>query len=393
VLALKLTALAVFVASAVLLWFVGRRTVGERAAWVATALYWITPAFFVWWTTKARAYYATGLVCELLVLLLALRLRERDSRRDVLLLGFVLGFGVWASYQFLLVGVPALAWLVWRRPAVLRSAWPVLPAFVAGALPWLVWNATHGWAAVYPKAVAGEETTYLERLGDLFRFVLPQWLGLRVPYSLDWLVPRALGVAVVVLAVAAFAWAVLRRRPRRAGLLLAAGAAFPFLYAVSSFTYLRDEPRYLVFLAPVTALLLGRLLAPGVRAYVALPLALALTVWGLVRLEDDGRFTPVPADLGPALAVLEEEGATRVLADYWIAYRISFESAEEIVATSTGFVRYEPHDRLVRRSAFPARVFAEGDPAERAARARLERGGYERRVTGGWVVYTHPRAA
>ena len=34
----------------------------------------------------------------------------------------MLGFGVWTSYQFLLLGLPALLWLVWRRPAVLRRA-------------------------------------------------------------------------------------------------------------------------------------------------------------------------------------------------------------------------------------------------------------------------------
>ena len=46
VLALKLTALAFYVAAAVLLWYVGRRTVGERAAWLGVALYWISPAFW-----------------------------------------------------------------------------------------------------------------------------------------------------------------------------------------------------------------------------------------------------------------------------------------------------------------------------------------------------------
>ena len=63
----------------------------------------------------------------------------------------------------------------------------------------------------------------------------------------------------------------------------------------------------------------------------------------------------MPPDIGPLIRFLETHRATRVLADYWVAYRLSFESRERIIATSTGFVRYQPHDRLVRRSANPRR--------------------------------------
>lgn len=389
VLALKLVTVAIFAVAGVVLWFVGRRTVGERAAWLGVALYWTWPAWFVWWTTKSRGFYGVALLCELLVLLLVLRLRERDSRRDVLCLGFVLGFGVWASYQFLLLGLPALAWLVWRRPSVLRSAWLAVPAFVAGAAPWLVWNATNDWKGVIPKSVAGQDTSYLDRFVDLFTLVLPTWLGLRVPHSLDW-IGGAAAAAVAVAAVAGFLVLVVRR-PRRYELLVVAGAAFPLVYAASTYTYLTDEPRYLVFLAPVTALLVGRLASHRRAAYVVLPAALGLTVVGLVRLEDTRELLTTPPDLGPALAVLEREGATRVLADYWIAYRISFESGERIVATSTGFVRYQPHDRLVRSSRDPARVFAAGGALERAARARLVREGFRRVPAGRFVVYVRPQ--
>src|SRR5918996_1597044 len=125
----------------------------------------------VWWTTKARAYYATGLLCEVVVLLLVLRLRERASRRDAALLGFTLGFAVWATLQSMLLSLPALAWLVWRRPRVLRLVWIAVPGFVLGAFPWLAWNAVNDWKALVPDAVAGEDTTYAERFTDLFTTV------------------------------------------------------------------------------------------------------------------------------------------------------------------------------------------------------------------------------
>lgn len=392
VLLLKLVPLALFTACGVLLWRVGRRTVGERAARLGACLFWIYPAYLVWWTTKARAYYATGLLCELVVLLLVLRLRQRDSRRDAALLGLALGCGVWATLQFLLGALPALGWLAWRRPRAFRLAWISVPAFALGAAPWLVWNARNGWTAVFPKAVAGADTSYGERLWSLFTTTLPTWLGLRVPFSLDWLLGPALGWILVAGALAGFGL-LLVRRPKDVELLLVVGVLFPFLYAASSFTYFVDEPRYLVYLTPVSALLLGRVLArPGVAA-AGLAAALALTVAGLVRMERDGLYQPlapdvrIPADIGPLVSTLERERADRVLANYWIAYRLSFETGERILATSTGFVRDLRADRIVRRSPHPAQVFLAGSRTETAARPRLRALGYRRLVAGGFVVY------
>src|ERR671924_40529 len=90
-------------------------------------------------STRARAYFASGLVLGLLALLLALRLRERESKRDAALLGLVLGLGVWATLQSMLLALPALAWLVWRRPRVYRLVPHAVPTALAGAAPWLAW--------------------------------------------------------------------------------------------------------------------------------------------------------------------------------------------------------------------------------------------------------------
>jgi hypothetical protein len=396
VLALKLVSLAIFAAAGMLVWAVGRRTVGAPAALVGTALFWIWPAYLVWWTTKARGYFGSGLVIGLAAVWLALRLRERDSRADAAALGLALGLGVWATLQSWLLALPAVAWLVVRRPAVLRSAWIAVPAVLVGSLPWLGWNALNGWDAVLPRSVRGEESTFADRFADFFRVTLPTWLGLRVPFSLDWLLGPAPGAALVALALVGFA-VLLVRRPRGLEPLLVLGAAFPFLYAGSSFTYFVAEPRYLVFLAPVPALLLGWLLSRHgpLVAGAGLAGALALSVAGLVVMERQNRFAPiapdlrVPADLSPVIAVLERENARRVLANYWIAYRISFESGERIVATSTGFVRHEPHDRLVRSSPHPARVFVQGSAEEIRAGPALAARGFRRIPAGGFTVYVY----
>jgi hypothetical protein len=398
VVALKLVPIALFAGAAVLTWLVGRRTVGEPAARVAAALLWVWPPFFVYWTTKERGFYGVGLVCGLTVLWLTLRLRERDSRPDAALVGFAFGFGVWATQQSLLLSVPALAWLAWRRPRAFRLAPYGVGGFVLGALPWLAWNAAHGLRAVFPTAAAAQDSSYGERFVDLFTTVLPTWLGLRLPYTLDWTFGRVVGVGSLVIALVAFGIALVRR-PRGLEPLLVCAVLSPFLYAVSTYTYFVAEPRYLVFVSPLPALFVARLLTRPVVAGVVLAAAVAFSVYGLTRIQEQRLFLPraardvrVPTDMGPLIRFLEEHGANRVLADYWVAYRLSFESDERVIATSTRFVRYPPHDRLVRRSAYPSRVFVEGQVKERLAREDLLRRGYRRYVVDGFVAYIHDRS-
>ena len=392
--ALRVVPMLLFALAGVLVWLVGRRTVGEPGARLGAAVYWIAPAYLVWWSTKARAYFATGLVLALLATLLLLRLRERDSRVDAAALGLVLGLAWWTMPQVAVFAVPLGAWLLWKRPASLRLTPFAIPTFLLGAAPLLAWNVRHSWDALLPRSVAGEESTYLGRLADLFRTILPTWLGVRLPFSLEWLVWPPVGVAIVVLAVGALL-VLLLRRPAGLVPLLAVAAAFPFLYALSTHAFYVREPRYLVVFAPVPALLAGwglsRLRPAG--AAIGLACVLALSVIGLVRMERDqlpsprGTGQPVPAGLTPLLDLLEREHVRYVLANYWIAYRISFESDERIIATSTGFVRYQPHDRLVRNSPAPARVFIAGTNGERLARPTLLARGHRRLEVGGFVVY------
>ena len=392
VVALKTIPVLLLAASSLVTWRIGRLTVGEPAARIGAALLWVWPPFLSFWSTKARSAYGVGLLCAAVVLWMALRLRERPSRLDATILGFALGCGVWSTQQSLLMALPAVAWLLWRRPAVLRLTHYAAAGAVVGGAPWLAWNVTHGLKGVLPvTAVAGEETSYFSRFSDLFTIVLPEWLGLRLAYSKDWLLWPPLGVAITA-GVVALVLALLVRRPRGAEPLLVVVALYPFIYAATSFTYFTDEPRYLTFIAPVPVLLLATVLRHRAVASAALALAVAWTAFYLVRLEDQGRFRYLgqPADMGPLIELLEREGENRVFADYWIAYRLDFESDERIIATSTGFVRNQDYDELVKAASNPAYVYVEGSAADRAARVRHERGGYRRLTRGGWTAYVRP---
>jgi 4-amino-4-deoxy-L-arabinose transferase-like glycosyltransferase len=386
-LALKLVPTALFAVAALLVWRVGRRTVGEPAARVAAALFWVWPSYAVWKSMRAHGFYGSALVLSLLALLLVLRLRDHPSRWDAAALGLVLGLGWWQTPQFALVAAPAVLWLLVVRRHSLVGFWPALPATVLGALPWLVANVRHDW---YSFDYAPGGGTYLSRFRGFFTATLPMALDLRVPFALDWALGAVVSGLLLVVALGWVAFLVLRRR-ERLGPLVVVVLAFPFLYAASSFTWLVEEPRYLVLLTPVLALLAAEALRRPPVAAVGLAAAVALSLTGLVRMEDAPRYqtrtghVDVPDDLAPLLDALDARGDRTVRADYWVAERITFESGERIVANSH---RFPPFTARVEASPDPPQVFVAGTPAERRARSRLLAAGYDRAVIGGFALYS-----
>ena len=271
-LAIRVVPILLFAVGAVLVWRVGKRTVGEPAALIGAVLAWFWPSYVVWKSTKAHDFYGSAIVLSLAAVLLVLRLHERYDGRDAVLLGLTLGLGLWSTPQVGLLALPALGWLLWRRRDVARGAVVFLPAAVLGALPWLLWNVHHGWRFFH---FAHQNSTYFERLRGFFSATLPSALGVRVPWSLDWLPGSILGRLLVAAMLAYVIWLLVRARGNVQVLLIIC-AAFPFLYAVSPFTGFVAEPRYLILLVPVLALLLARLLTGPRRALVGLAVALPL---------------------------------------------------------------------------------------------------------------------
>src|SRR4029453_5591445 len=268
--------------------------------------------------------------------LLVLRLAERRTRVDAALLGLVLGLGWWQTPQVVPVALPALAWLLWKQREIWRDAWIVVPTAFVGALPWIASNLAHDW---WSFDVASGQTPYPTRLRGFFSATFPMALGLRVPFTSEWLLGSALSGVVYAGLVVLFliAWWRRRRSPPP-HLLFGTVAAFPFLYALSPSTWLVDEPRYVVVLLPVLALLIAQACAtlPRATAAVAASVVLSsLVLWHLTSTpafveRADGLF--VPRDYRPLVAYLETHGPRRLFAGYWIAYRTDFESRERITA-------------------------------------------------------------
>lgn len=412
-----LTALA-----ALVVWRVGRRTFGEPAGIVAGCLAWIWPPFLVQRLTHQYGFYASGLLYSALLLLLGLRLAERPTRARAAVFGLVVGLALWQSAQVLPVAVGIVAWTIWRRRDWLRHAWLAILAAVAGALPSIVWNALNDWGSL--SSTIDNTTSYAHRLRIFASPLLGMLLGLRTPYTQERLLPAILTFGAYAALAALFLYGAYRARSSEASLLYVVAAVFPFVYAAAPQTLFSQEPRYLLVLSPVVVLLLAQLGTTFWRGVAVLACASAISVVTIGRMESFVESAPAqppkaPRDIAPLVAMLDRLGLERVYADFWLSYRLTFETKERIVAAQSKlegvvplngaliaarhpFIRHRAYERRVERGRHGFVFFRSSveEGADRTAgpdaEARvtqlsalliaLERHGYRRTDVGDFVV-------
>ncbi len=113
-----------------------------------------------------------------------------------------------------------------------------------------------------------------------------------------------------------------------------------------------------------------------------------------------------PRSITPLIATLDRLGVNRVFTNYWLAYRLDFDSQERIIAVENGFdtlevhhgdvlpaadprVIHPPYDRFVR-SGPHAFVFFDQILPRPAELAKLTAHGYTKHLVEGFVVYAPP---
>ncbi|CAN5762622.1 hypothetical protein BH23ACT1_BH23ACT1_09930 [soil metagenome] len=391
VLALKAVQVVLAGAACVLTWRVGRRIVGEGAARTAALLFWVAPAAYLLFSTKSRGWHWLGVCLTLGIVLMVLRLIERPRVGGAAVLGLLLGLSFWTSPALGFVALPAVVYGVARNPRVMRVGWAVVPAFLVGAAPWIRFNLVNDFASLEqpPQPV---DSTYLSRLAGFFTDGLPMALGLKVPYSGEWL-GGPVGVAVFVAALIGFGVLLVRCR-RRLGLLLVLAGAYPLLFAVPASSFYVGEPRYVLFLAPVLALLVTHRLTTTAARGAVLAGAAVLSVISLASLmswsaDHPGNYDLASGDLDPVLSILERRGVNAAWGDYWTAYRITFETNEEVIAASVDRVRHPPYQAEVAQRSAPAFVVHEGTSVDDELGPALAADGidFQRVPAGDFVVY------
>jgi hypothetical protein len=239
-------------------------------------------------------------------------------------------------------------------------------------------------------------------------------LGLRAPLAGTALLPKALYWLVYVGLLGAFAVGAWRARRTTASLAYVAAICFPFIWAFSHrVTILTSHPVYLLVFGPVVALLLGQLGTTLVRTSALLLLCAAVAVVTFHRMEgnltapNDERWPPsTPRSLAPLEQTLARFDVTRAYADYWIAYRLAFDTHEHVIATPDqwlrwrvrdhrvtpvpGTVRYAPYQRNVEAARDHAFVFLRQRYEPTPIRGALLRNAYRRVLVGPFEVWVPP---
>jgi hypothetical protein len=397
VLAVKLVPLLLSTTATALLAVLGARLVGWRRALYAAAAFWIWNGNYIWWSTKSRCFYWAALNLGLVIFLMALRVGDEPrDRRAWFVLGAAVGLGWWTSPQLLLFLVPAALWSLWtlrRRVLSPASVWAVPPA-ILGALPWLVANYHSRLGSLrYGQEVQG---SYPERLRLFFTKGAPVMFGLHATeiWLVDWVFP-ILYIALVLLVV----WA-LRRHHGHLRIVWLFIAAYPLVFAVFPTSWAIGEGRYLLYLLGPVALALAALPTRRWLLPVALPLILLVTLIDLHRIEL--RSNPiavdklVPIEDGDLRAMLEREHIRYAWADYWIAYRVTFETRERILVSPDlgAKVRDRRIADRVQASGQAARIIVGGSTVDVTVAAVYPpfANCVRRWDVGPYVVYAHDEA-
>ncbi len=357
------------------------------------------PVFCVVFGIAPRLGYVETLALGTILIALAGRVTRdvgRPSRgATILILGFVAGLAVWTNFLVAPYLATAAALILLGRPslAFFRTAgWGVL-GFFSGSLPFWVFNLGHGFWS-FALLDAGGGTTLWSRAGILVRESLPHALGMRDLWLGEWFLPAGVLLAAGYLSLGAGA---LILRPREGGgARLAVGAPLLLLvFALALFVTSRyggmGSPRYLFpvytalpLLAAAGVSLVRRRSAWG--AVLAVPILLG-NLAGVARAYHDvsaGRISaaafagnqvgmagirppsgPAPSAeseiprVEPLVAFLKEKGIRRVIADYGISARLTFESREEIIAAQPLDEKYPPY-ALAAGGSEPAAIVLRG---------------------------------
>jgi 4-amino-4-deoxy-L-arabinose transferase-like glycosyltransferase len=407
--ALRIIPILLTALTALLVWRIGRRLFGEPAGAVAGLLFWLWPAYDLIVLMRGGFYASDVMYCALLMLL-GLRVVERPDRVRVGVFGLVLGLAFWETSQIVPIAVPLIAWMVWRQPRAARLVWVAAPLAMIGALPWLLWNVRHHFGSLDMLSY-GVQSSYWHRLRIFASPLLPMITGLRTPFTQTPTLPPPLLYLIYAVLVVLFVYGFVKTRRTNVRMLYVVAMVFPFLYALSAWTVESGDPRYLIVLTPVLALLLAQL---AVRSALAVALLVAVTALSVTVVHTMARNAEpqapgfgAPRDFRPLIRTLDGLGVHYVYSTHWIAYRLAFETNERIIAVKndfTGvtfahgqaqpalnpfFIRYPPYERKVGagRHAF---VFYSGTLSTVPIVKPLVRYGYQAHRVPGLVIYTLP---
>jgi hypothetical protein len=315
---------------------------------------------------REMLFYESTLAMGLAIFLLALRFIERPTRwMEPLAIGLLAGVGFWMSTNIIYFVVPAGVAILSAGRRMLPRVLLSIPTALLGAAPWISYNLQHHFASL-DEGRKFAQGTYIEHLRVFGRGV-GLTVGLASGQGIDGrlrFIAVVFGIVLlgaVIALIAGQARRMVTRRVATPPLDVLAALFVPFWFAASPIAGTEVIPRYFFFAWPVAALLLGRLLRAPRAAVGALMIILIVATVGV---DAELRKRPDIPSLRPVAAALYGRHTTRAFGDYWVAYRLAFETKERVIVSPFTSRRRPLYDTIVYADSHPAWIFLRGAPDE-----------------------------
>jgi hypothetical protein len=427
--ALQLVPLSFSLALVYVMYRLGKAVGGVSVGRVAALLCAIPPSPLVVWSFKARGGFIELIVIGALALLLTVRwLRKPSTNLSYpALIWLCLGLGWWVNNQIIYFLVPIGIFGALKSFSSLRAqrmsmsqavslACVATTSFFIGSAPYWIYNLRKGFPSLGMFGFASS-SDIAEHVAGLFRSALPIILGAKHFWQDNPVFPGSTW-AVCGLYLAVFLWVLWARRRTIASLLRCSVDRIepleifllfiPFtcaVFAVSSFGWLWQAPRYLLPLYVGVFVVSGWFVREMLRRSATLGAVVLVAMVGLNIASSyaGGRAIPgepvvfngerVSRDHSEVIHTLDTLGITKVRTNYWIGYRLAFETNERVtflVFEAPKQIRIDEYENLVdphERFVFPLLLV----PSERARYGPgLTRLGYtykETFVNGYYLIY------
>ncbi|MCB0328069.1 MAG: glycosyltransferase family 39 protein [Bdellovibrionales bacterium] len=342
----------------VVCYFLGRELGGKTAAAYAALIAAVPPSVLVVWSTKARGGFIEIVFLVAVALLFSLYW-YRDSKWSWARLGIValiVGFGWWTNNQMVYV-IPAVGMLVvWKSFQLggtlfarlgrlfLASLFCILFSLVGG-LPFWLYNLFHEFAS-FSQLLRDHQSDIMSHFEGFVSTAMPILTGGIRYWQKEQTFPYSVDVSYSILGLLTFLglYGVVRRELSAVTWFTLMGTALvtAFVFIASPYGYLSEAPRYLLpIYVPLIPLFAGGLAVVEKRSCaLALLLLGGLLSFHLVSAYLHKRAIPgepfvangerVSKDQREIIAALRERDITKVKTNYWIGYRLAYETAEEV---------------------------------------------------------------
>ncbi len=393
------------------------------------------------YTTASLGGYGEALLIGNLILLTGLseiHSLANNGKKSIyltILLGFLVGLGLWANGLTLVYSIPvSLAVLftfiqhrklVEIRNALLNGSGHIF-GFLAGSSPWWVFALNSGFGSLFGElfgsAVSVEQASFLGRtIAHLINLVLlggTVLFGLRPPWEVRWLAAPLLPLALIFwLAVLAFmARKMIRKNNQRIAYWMLGGIGL-VLGLGFLFTSFGVDPsgRYFIPLCIPLALAAAEMVQTFLRKtawqFLAIGMVLIFNFWGTVQ---SAQYPPgittqfyAPSLIdhrydSDLLNFLDQAGEHFGYSNYWVAYPLAFLSREQTIFIpslayhpdlryTTRDDRYQPYDQLVETSQQVAYITTRNPALDVWLRNDFSQAGvtWEEKTIGDYHIFYH----